>query len=166
MLGLEKGQMGTLWKKYRLALLVVLAGVLLMLLPSGSQEEVSGGERGEAFSLENTEARMEETLRSIQGTGKLRLMLTLQRTSRLRLAEDTDEANRDGEVRSERNPLTLRRGGGEDVVVTEQEYPVYQGAVVVTEGADDPRVCLSLTEAVCALTGLPSDRVSIVKWKS
>lgn len=167
----SKRNLAALWKKYRLALLVVLAGVLLMLLPShsGSQapSEKTASHQSESFSLEETEARMEEMLRTVEGTGELQLMLTVQSTSRLQLAEDTDRSQKEGESRSEQSPLKLHRGSGtEEVVVTQQEYPIYQGAVVVCQGADDPQVCLAVTEAVCALTGLRSDKVSVMKWKS
>ena len=56
--------------------------------------------------------------------------------------------------------------GTQDVVVTRERYPSYQGAVVVCEGAGDAAVRLALTEAVSALTGLSADRISIVQWKS
>ena len=63
--------------------------------------------------------------------------------------------------------VTLGRGSGtQDVVVTRERYPSYQGAVVVCEGAGDAAVRLALTEAVSALTGLSADRISIVQWKS
>ena len=62
--------------------------------------------------------------------------------------------------------VTLNRGSGyEDVVVTEQTYPVYQGAVVVCQGASDSGVHLAVIEAVSVLTGLGSDRITVVQWK-
>ena len=63
--------------------------------------------------------------------------------------------------------VTLNRGSGyEDVVITQQMDPVDQGAVVVCQGADQPSVRLAVTEAVAALTGLSSDKITVVKWKS
>ena len=63
--------------------------------------------------------------------------------------------------------VTVSRGGGsEDIVVTQQLYPVYQGALVVCQGADQAAVRLAVTEAVSALTGLSSDRITVVKWSS
>ena len=48
--------------------------------------------------------------------------------------------------------VTLGRGSStQDVVVTRERYPSYQGAVVVCEGAGDAAVRLALTEAVAAL---------------
>ena len=71
-----------------------------------------------------------------------------------------------GDSRSRQETVTLNRGSGyQEVVVTNQVYPVYQGAVVVCQGAENSAVRLAVTEAVSALTGLSSDRISIVKWK-
>lgn len=36
------------------------------------------------------------------------------------------------------------------------------GAIAVAQGADDPLVCMQLTQALCALLGLPASAVSIV----
>lgn len=157
-----------LWKKYRLVLLIVLAGLLLMLLPGGSDRETEEvRQERETFSLEETERRMEAILSRIEGTGKLQLMLTLKSGSQLYLAEDTDESADGEEVQVQRETVTLHRGSGyEDVVVTRQIYPMYQGALVVCQGADKAAVRLAVTEAVAALTGLSSDKITVVKWNS
>ncbi len=39
------------------------------------------------------------------------------------------------------------------------------GCVVVCEGADDPAVCLEVTRAVAAYTGLGSDQISVFKMR-
>ena len=60
-------------------------------------------------------------------------------------------------------PLVLSGGGAEEVVVTEEVYPTFRGALVVCQGAGDPAVKLTVTEAVSALTGLGSDRICVVQ---
>ena len=42
-------------------------------------------------------------------------------------------------------------------------YPTYRGALVVCQGGDRADVKLAVTEAVSALTGLSSDRVTVAK---
>ena len=138
-----------LWKKYKFVLLVVLVGIILMLLPVSSQtketEENKSQIPQESFDLAAMEQRMEEVLGKIDGVGKLRLMLTLQSGTRLTLAEDTQ---RDQE-RTQRETVTLNRGSGnQEIVVTNRYYPVYQGAVVVCQGADSSAVRLAVTETV------------------
>ena len=156
-----------LWKKYKFVLLVVLVGIILMLLPVSSQtketEENKSQIPQESFDLAAMEQRMEEVLGKIDGVGKLRLMLTLQSGTRLTLAEDTQR----DQARTQRETVTLNRGSGnQEIVITNRFYPVYQGAVVVCQGADSSAVRLAITETVQALTGLPSDRIRVAKWTS
>ena len=65
--------------KYRFAVLVALAGVVLMLLPAGKQEIEAADTAGEemSFSLEETERRMAEVLSAMDGVGRVQVMLTL-----------------------------------------------------------------------------------------
>ena len=158
-----------LLKKYRYAALIVLAGVVLMLLPTGGSKADSGGdssETAESFSLEETEKRMAEVLGTIDGVGRVRIMLTLRSGSTLRLAEDsTISDSTGGQTKQEKQVLTVNRGSGRQVV-TQQLYPTYQGAVVVCEGAGSSTVRLAVVNAVSVLTGLSSDKISVVKWKS
>ena len=161
-----------LLKKYRLAALVVLLGVVLMLLPTGGSKAQTSGDSGElpgeVFSLEETEQRMAEVLGTIDGVGRVRIMLTLRAGSTLRLAEDSSLSDSTGgQTKQEKQVLTVNRGSGrQEVVVTQQLYPTYQGAVVVCEGAGSSSVRLAVVNAVSVLTGLSSDRISVVKWKS
>ena len=156
-----------LWKKYKFVLLVVLVGIILMLLPVSSQtketEENKSQIPQESFDLAAMEQRREEVLGKIDGVGKLRWMLTLQSGTRLTLAEDTQR----DQDRTQREIVTLNRGSGnQEIVITNRFYPVYQGAVVVCQGADSSAVRLAITETVQALTGLPSDRIRVAKWTS
>ncbi len=156
-----------LWKKYKFILLVVLVGVILMLLPVSSAAEKAAESDlqmpQETFDLEAVQKRMEDILGKIDGVGKLQLMLTLQSGTRLTLAEDTQR----DQDRTDRETVTLSRGSGsQEVVITNRFYPVYQGAVVVCQGADSSAVRLAVTETVQALTGLTSDRIRVVKWTS
>lgn len=168
-LPLSREKLEQLWKKYRLALVVLLAGVILLALPRGKQgtAEMAKEPGYDEFSLAETERRMEEILSRIEGTGKLALMLTLKSGSQLELAEDTDQTTDSDEQRIKSETVTINRGSGQqDVVITQQRYPLYQGAVVVCQGAGKASVRLAVTEAIAALTGLSSDKISVVKWNS
>ena len=169
MTGLIKTEVLTqFWKKYRLVLLIMLAGLILMILPSGNEtakEVAAAGE--ELYSLKQTQQNMEAILSHIDGVGRLELMLTLKNSSQLQLAEDKDRAASGNEVEVHQEMVTINRGSGyEEVVITQRIYPAYQGALVVCQGADNAAVRLAVIEAVAALTGLSSDRISVVKWKS
>ena len=157
-------------KKYKYVALVVLVGVVLMLLPSGKgeqQDTVEPVNVSEGYSLAETERRMEQVLGRIRGVGQVQVMLTLHSGETLSLAEDSSATlGSGGDVRQDSQVLTVNRGSGkQEVVVTRRLYPTYQGAVVVCQGAGDSRVRLRVLETVSVLTGLSSDKISVVQWK-
>ena len=164
-----KEKLRDILKKYRFAALVALAGVVLMLLP-GKKDSMPDAEtaEGETFSLEETERRMAEVLGAMDGVGRVQVMLTLRSGETLSLAEDSSATlGSGGDVRQDSQVLTVNRGSGkQEVVVTQRLYPTYQGAVVVCQGAGDSRVRLTVVDAVSVLTGLSSDKISVVKWKN
>ena len=163
-----KEKLRDILKKYRFAALVALAGVVLMLLP-GEKDGAAEMEtaEGETFSLEETERRMAEVLGAMDGVGRVQVMLTLRSGETLSLAEDSSATlGSGGDVRQDSQVLTVNRGSGkQEVVVTQRLYPTYQGAVVVCQGAGDSRVRLRVMETVAVLTGLSSDKISVVQWK-
>ena len=149
--------------RYKTALLVLAVGVFLMLLPSGAEQD--GREQiqtaGEVvFDLAAFEARLEQTLSNIEGAGKTRVMLSVKSEGQQVLAQNVEQ---DGE-RTTSTTVTVGKGSGSQEVVALQKLgPQFQGAVVVCPGGDDPQVRLALAQAVGAVTGLGSDRISICK---
>lgn len=154
-------------KKYKFVALILLVGLVLMLLPSGEKSSTTESESGgETYSLAETERRLEALLKNVQGVGQVNVMLTLKSGSTLELAEDSSTSMRESETKRESDVVTVSRGsGGEEVVVTRERYPTYQGAVVVCEGGGNSAVRLSVIEAVSVLTGLGSDKITVVQWK-
>ncbi len=165
------------FEKYKYILIIVFAGIILLLIPSfgGSKEAKEPAAEEDAaflepFSVAELEARMEEVLSEIEGAGKVRVVLTLRTGTEQVLAKDS-EASRstdDGGTSYDNKSaaVVLQRGSGmEDTVIIKQIYPEYRGAVIVCEGADNARVQLRITEAISALTGLGTDKISISKMK-
>lgn len=155
------------WKgvleRYKYVLLVMAVGVVLLLLPTGS----SPGETRQAaqaaeetvFDLEEFEEKLEQALSQIQGAGAVRVVLTLEDSGRQVLAQDQDQTAQ-GELSL--STVTVGRGSGnQEVVPLQQLTPAFRGALVVCPGGDSPQVQLKLTQAVAALTGLGSDKISV-----
>lgn len=163
------GKFRTLWEKGKFALPVLGLGVLLLLWPSGTGETKSttSPETTAEETMAQQQKEMERILVRIEGAGELHLMLTLESDGERTLAEDTEETlggSQDApESQSRRETVVLSVSGGEEVVVTRRESPVYRGALVVCQGADRAEVKLAVTQAVAALTGLGADRITVVK---
>ena len=150
----------TIWQQYKAVLLVLAVGIGLMLLPTGESTtpEPAKGEASAVFDLEAFEGRLARPLSLVEGAGETTVMLTLKHDGLQVLAQDVE---RDGE-RTSAATVTLGRGSGSQEVVTlQRQGPQFQGAVVVCAGGGTASVRLALTEAISALTGLGSDRISI-----
>ena len=146
--------------RYQYVLLVLAAGALLLLLPSGGGEEPdpAGTAAAEPFDLEGFEEKLADTLSQVQGAGKTRVVLSLDSSSRTVLAQDVERQEGGGAS----TVVTVGRGSGsQEVVPLQTVAPSFRGALVVCPGGGDPQVRLRLVEAVSALTGLGSDRISV-----
>lgn len=148
-------------EQHRLVWLVILAGVALLLLPVGGKTEPPATETVQSqFDLNAMEGRLSEALSKIEGAGEVTVVLTVRDGPRQVLAQDSREEQGETET------VVISRGSSTQETVTVQElYPSYQGALLVCPGGDDPAVCLKLTEATSALTGLGADKISISKGK-
>lgn len=163
----RKGPLAVL-NKYKYVLLVAALGALLLLWPGEKRTQAAPPE-AEAVqtgvNVAETEAAMEEILGKIGGVGRVDVMLTLQSGSELVLAEE-GSLRYSGDSRSpdnyERTNQPITDSGG--VVVTQEMYPRYRGALVVCDGGGSDSVRLQIISAVSALTGLGSDRIAVVKW--
>ena len=157
--------------KYKYVLLVAALGALLLLWPAGQKTADTGpaesSSTGDRVDLAQTEAAMEEILGKISGVGRVDVMLTLQSGGELVLAQDSS-LRYSGNVQTpdsyERSTQPVTDAGG--VVVTQETYPQYRGALVVCEGGGSDAVRLQVVSAVSALTGLGSDRIAVVKWQT
>ena len=140
-----------LWGKYRYVLLVALAGVALMLLPSGGAEEIPPSPVVPEATLEQ---RLEEILSRVAGAGKVSLLLT---------EAQGGEIFYQTEGEGEKIVLVTGSDRSESGLVRTTMPPRYQGAVVVCQGADSPTVRLAVTQAVAGVTGLGTDRITVLK---
>ena len=159
-----------LWGRYKGVLLILLAGVILLSWPE--REQVTVSEQSSAMEKpEETEARMEKILQRIEGVGQLKLMLTVESSVREELAVDTDLSYRGtaavpDEYSCQTETVIVSEGQDDVPVVAYRVSPVYRGAVVVCQGAENAGVRLAVTQAVAALTGLRSDRIMVIKCQS
>nr|WP_325244708.1 hypothetical protein [uncultured Oscillibacter sp.] len=152
--------------------MVILAGVVALLWPSGGTKETSTAQSTAVAALGDPEAlqeEMEEILSHISGVGEVRLLLTVETDGERQLAGNT-ETSYSGSASAPEDfsrswEAVMAQDGGQTPVVTTTRYPTYRGALVVCQGGDQASVRLAVTEAVTALTGLPADRVSVAKWQ-
>lgn len=161
-----------LFGKYKYVLLVALVGVLLLVWPAGNDKAgladgtVPALPDDDLFQVEVLEEKLEKALSQVEGAGEVTVVLTLRESPRQVIAQDGSATERDSQITRETSTVLVPKGNSTQETVKLQEVgPTYQGALVVAQGAGDPQVRLALNEAVSALTGLGTDKISICKGK-
>jgi len=158
------GKLQNLAGKYRYALLVLVIGIALLLIPgkSGGDRKVVNESISEPKQSALTQDALAEILQSIHGAGKVKVLLSISTGEETLYQTDTETATDSQKIQtviitdSQRNEAGLIR----------QVNPVtYLGAIVVCQGADSPAVRLAITQAVTKITGLGADAICVLKMQ-
>ena len=158
-------------KKYRLAIIVLLAGILLLVFPNGEKQEeksmpVSTEESLQESLQESLKDSLEEILSQISGAGKVSVLLTQAAGKETIYQIDENTSAENGGSSSHRQTVLISGTGREENgLIRQVKEPTYLGAVIVCQGADNAAVRLAVVEAVRSATGLTTDRISVLKMK-
>ena len=159
-----KQRINALFGKYKYPILVALVGLGLMLLPS-EQEPTEPVEPSRAVER-SLEEKLEALLGRIEGAGQVSVLLTEKEGSQTLYQTDSQtDADESGSRRTDDTVLIEDENRTESGLVRQTLGPVYRGAVVLCQGADDPSVKLAVVEAVRCVTGLGADQISVQKMK-
>lgn len=156
-------KLGNYGKKYRYALLILILGIVLMLIPTGKrQSDEMPMDDTESTNAHSIQDELSEILSKIEGVGKAQVMLTVAAGE-----ETVYQIDSDGAIDSQdRTTVTITdENRNENGLIRQINPPVYLGAIVVCQGADSPSVRLEIVEAVSRITGLGTDRISVMKMK-
>ncbi len=167
--------------KYKYIVIIAVLGLAFLMWPS--EDDTVGNDDGKTVitktvsddEVYDMEGKLRNILGRIEGVGRLEVSLTLKCGVEVQYADEVSQSSQqrmeDGklsqsEINEDSKVVVLRdKDGNESVAVVKQIYPEYLGAVIVCDGADSASVRLKVTNAVSTLTGLSSDRVSVVKMK-
>lgn len=148
-----KGVLG----QYKYVLLVIFIGMIFLMMPAEEMEETGLSVQ---YDVTVFETHLAEHLSQIQGAGTTKVVLTLRSDGEKIYAQDMQKESSGKHVST---TVTVGSGSSQQVVEVQQLYPQYQGALIVSQGGDNPTVQLQLIQAVSALTGLGSDCISVCK---
>lgn len=155
-----------LFKKYKYAVLVLLVGLGLMLIPERSEEPAAEPveiDRHETASLND---RLEGILSTIEGAGKVEVLLSV-RAGEETVFQTNNNISSNGENQTSQITTVMITTSNKDEtgLIRQVNPPIYLGAIVVCQGADSPSVRLSIINAVSDATGLGADQISVLKMK-
>ena len=145
--------------KYKYVLLIVMAGILLMLIPTGketSQEETVADRGTTQYSIQE---ELTQILGNIKGAGKVQVMLTEETGQSIHYQTDQTSDNRQDTV------IITDEDRAQSGLVQQVVSPTYRGAIILCQGAESASVRLAIVDAVSKVTGLDASEISVLKMK-
>lgn len=187
--GFSKEKKWKQWKKDQW-LIVFLAGVLLLVIaiPTGSnknagenedgvksvlsQEDDSAIEDGTSYETQ-LEERLEEILRSVEGVGRVEVMITLKNDGES-VVEKDKETSSQSTTGAEDGSQTVQQQSSETTVyenqtdegspfISKETKPEVEGVLVVAEGGGNAVTAQNISEAIQALFNIEVHKIKIVK---
>ena len=152
--------------KYKYACIVLVVGMLLMAFPDVKTDPVPAETEPVDAGELSVQEELESILCQIEGAGAVKVMLSVEQGERTIYQTNSDYSQ--GENSSDSHTETVlitdsqRNEAG---LIHQKNPPVYLGAIVLAKGADSPSVKLAIVDAVCDVTGLGADRISVLKMK-
>ena len=153
--------------KYKYVWIVLLAGMMLMMIPERKEERQNQQSQQVVSAVpESVRDQLETILCHISGAGRVEVMLTVAQGEHI--IYQTDSTYTQGENTTDTRTQTILvtdSQRNETGLVRQKNPPIFQGAIILAEGADRPTVKLAIVEAVADVTGLGADRISVLKMK-
>lgn len=166
-IGIALKKFGAQLKKYKYPLIVLAAGILLMAMPTANKKTAINKEpEPTAVSEITTEEKLAQILSNIKGAGNVKVMLTVKEGEEYFYQADTNAAQSEATSSTASDTVILTDGNRAQTALIRQILgPKYQGAIILCAGANDPSVKLSIIDAVSKITGLGSDKISVLELK-
>lgn len=151
--------------------MLIAAGLLIMMLiifsDSFDKKEEDGISRINAdFSTsdkysQEAEERLSEILSSIEGVGKVKVLINIISTEEYVYAEEYRQSTGS----TENEIVIIDEGSSKEALVRKVKIPEVGGIVIVCEGGDDPKVCEKVYQAVSTALKIPSNRIYVAEMK-
>ena len=161
------GKLTDFFKKYKFVVLILVVGLGMMLIPTDDNGKESETNLTTQPSIQVTEEeKLSNILSQIKGAGRVEVMLTiLTGEETLYQSDDNDNSGDTTYSKNSDTVIVTDAQRNQNGLVRQVNPPVYLGAVVVCQGADDSAVKLAIVDAVSKLTGLGANRISVLKMK-
>ena len=151
-------------KKYKFVLLILSIGLVLILMPTDTKSDQNDSPLNTAKEQSHiSEEALSKILKKINGAGRVEVLLSMEYSEQKDYQLDVDYSTSSTDKQKTVTVTDSQRN--ETGLIRKIYAPVYRGAIVVCDGADDPNVQLSVIQAVANLTGLRSDQISVLKMQ-
>lgn len=153
-------------QKYKYFAIFLLVGICFMLLsvPISDETVVTAEENYDIYEIES---KFEEILQKIDKVGEVSVMITIESgTKNVFATNDDTEIFQDGtQIVQSEYVIVSPSGGTQQPIKVYEIFPEIRGVLVVCEGGDLPEVKFEILNAVRALFGVSSEKITISKMK-
>lgn len=157
-------------RKKLIILIVALFGIILIVISSFEDKTVSDVEEtqpqsdfSESDYTAALEKRLEETVSSLYGAGRSRVMVTLECDYETVYARDGSYSKDEASSDEKSEYIIIDSEQQEDGLVLKTVTPRVRGVAVLCEGGNDPYVCEQVSQMLSALLDLGSNSISVSK---
>lgn len=162
------GKLQELMNKYKYAIIVLVIGLALMLMP-GKQAKQQKTEMIAPTATGQktlTEDSLVQILQSVEGAGKVKVLLSIGAGEETVYQTDMEvSSNGDSDDQTIKTVIITDSQRSESGLIRQVNPAAYKGAIVVCQGADSPAVRLAVTQAVAKITGLGTDSICVLKMQ-
>lgn len=157
----------TFINKYKYVILIIILGVILLMIPNkSSTKSKTTTIESKSINDVSVDEELGKLLSQVNGAGEVKVLLTISSGAEtIYQTNDTYSRNDSGLNQSTQTITYTDSERNEQGLIKQINPPIYQGAIILCQGADNPAVKLALINAVANATGLGTDKISVLKMK-
>lgn len=152
-------------KQYKYVFLMIAVGLILLLFPAtekAKETDISP----QQVNILTLEQQLSAILSSVKGAGDVQIFLSQATGEEILYQTDQNYSTSGDSYDNRTDTVTVSGSDREETGLIRQiNPPVYKGAIIVCQGADNPAVRLAIVEAVSRVTGLGTDKISVLKMR-
>lgn len=149
-------------KKTALIIFTAILGMLLILFSGTPAEKTKKASESKTEEMIEWEEKLQKLLSSVEGAGRVRVMITYETSDEEVFAYNKDESFRENEEKFSSDYILVENNGSETGLKLKTVYPEVKGVAVVCDGADDPVTKEQIISVISALFDISTKNISVV----
>lgn len=116
---------------------------------------------------ERLEGKLEDIISQIDGAGNVKVMISVDGSPELLYVSDTDiktsTTTNGTTTTTSSSPIIIGNSGNSSGIIMTEKLPNVKGVIVVSSGAGDTKIKLSILNAISTLLDISVDKITILK---
>lgn len=150
-------------------LVLLVVGLALNCFKSIGTGKLKSSPTSESVSaksyIENLESRLSSLVSGVSGVSCARVFVSVDSSPKIIYATDEQKTENGGNIVSSSSITFIKDGTQTQPVVVMTQYPEIKGVLIVAKGVGDPRIKLSLSDALSAVLHIPASNIHILEGR-